>query len=84
MTNRQRVAGIAVLLALGLSMGACRREQAAKTETGKPTTLLLGAYTTPREAYRDAILPAFEKAWKAKTGGAVDFRSAVPEKSELS
>jgi sulfate transport system substrate-binding protein len=76
MTVRQRGIGVAILLALGLSAGACRREAPAKTETGKATTLLLGAYTTPREAYRDAILPAFEKAWKAKTGGSVEFRTS--------
>ena len=77
--NRRIFIGVAALLALGFSMGACRREPAAKPEAGagsKATTLLLGAYTTPREAYRDAILPAFEKAWKEKNGGTVEFRTS--------
>ena len=77
MTGRQRGVGVAVLLALGVFTAACRKEAPAKTETtAKSTTLLLGAYTTPREAYRDAILPAFEKAWKEKNGGTVEFRTS--------
>jgi sulfate transport system substrate-binding protein len=60
---------------------ACRREAAGPSAAGgtpasETTTLLLGAYTTPREVYRDAVLPAFEKAWKEKTGGAVEFRTS--------
>ncbi len=55
---------------------ACRREQPSAETPSKSTTLLLGAYTTPREAYRDAILPAFEKAWREEAGGAVEFRTS--------
>jgi sulfate/thiosulfate transport system substrate-binding protein len=57
----------------------CKREapaSGAAAPASKTTTLLLGAYTTPREAYRDAILPAFEKAWKEKGGGPVEFRTS--------
>lgn len=44
------------------------------TEVGLPTpspqqrTLTLAAYTTPREAYGQAVIPAFTAHWKAKTG----------------
>jgi sulfate transport system substrate-binding protein len=58
------------------SFVACKREQAGAGAPSRTTTLLLGAYTTPREVYRDAILPAFEKAWREKTGGAVEFRTS--------
>ena len=39
-------------------------------------TLVLGAYTTPREAYGKAILPAFQKHWKEKTGETVVFQES--------
>ena len=43
---------------------------------GQNVTLILGAYTTPREAYGKAILPAFQKHWKEKTGQQVDFQES--------
>jgi sulfate transport system substrate-binding protein len=56
---------------------ACnRKEPGAAAASSKTATLLLGAYTTPREVYRDALLPAFENAWKQKTGGSVEFRTS--------
>jgi sulfate/thiosulfate-binding protein len=39
-------------------------------------TLVLAAYTTPREAYGKAILPAFQKYWKEKTGQEVEFQES--------
>src|SRR5215475_3638712 len=39
-------------------------------------TLTLGAYTTPREAYSKAIIPEFQKYWKAKTGQDVEFQES--------
>ncbi|HWP41999.1 MAG TPA: sulfate ABC transporter substrate-binding protein [Blastocatellia bacterium] len=39
-------------------------------------TLILGAYTTPREAYGKAIIPAFQKYWKEKTGQDVEFQES--------
>lgn len=41
-----------------------------------PRTLTLGAYTTPREAYGKAILPAFQRYWKQKTGQDVRFQES--------
>ena len=32
-------------------------------------TLVLAAYTVPKEAYEKEIIPAFQAHWKAKTGG---------------
>jgi len=40
------------------------------------TTLILGAYTTPREAYNKAVIPAFQKYWKEKTGQDVEFQES--------
>jgi sulfate transport system substrate-binding protein len=39
-------------------------------------TLTLAAYTTPREAYGEAILPAFAAHWKEKTGENVVFEAS--------
>ena len=39
-------------------------------------TLTLAAYTTPREAYGKAIIPAFQKYWREKTGQEVVFQES--------
>ena len=57
-------------------LGSCRRAETSAPAASKTTTLLLAAYTTPREAYRDALLPGFETAWKQKSGGAIEFRTS--------
>jgi sulfate transport system substrate-binding protein len=36
-------------------------------------TLILGAYTVPKEAYQKEIIPAFQAYWKQKTGQEVKF-----------
>ena len=43
---------------------------------GKKVTLILGAYTTPREAYGKGIIPAFQRYWKEKTGQEVEFQES--------
>jgi sulfate/thiosulfate transport system substrate-binding protein len=43
---------------------------------GNKVTLILGGYTTPREAYGKAIIPAFQKYWKEKTGQSVQFQES--------
>lgn len=39
-------------------------------------TLTLGAYTTPREAYGKAIIPAFQRQWHERTGEEVRFEES--------
>ncbi|MEI6415270.1 MAG: sulfate ABC transporter substrate-binding protein [Pseudomonadota bacterium] len=39
-------------------------------------TLTLGVYTTPREVYGRAILPAFQRYWRDKTGQTVRFQAS--------
>src|SRR5215468_5337821 len=46
------------------------------SDSGGKATLTLGAYTTPREAYSKAIIPEFQKYWKAKTGQEVEFQES--------
>lgn len=45
-------------------------------KSGNKVTLILGAYTTPREAYGKAVIPAFQKHWKEKTGQDVEFQES--------
>lgn len=78
--HRTGAAVLVCLLTLSgpLSLTACRKETkaGAATPSSKPVTLILGAYTTPREAYGKAIIPAFQKNWKDKTGQQVEFRES--------
>jgi sulfate transport system substrate-binding protein len=58
-------------LLLGAGLGGCRSRGGAGT-----VTLTLGAYTTPREAYGKAVIPAYKKYWKEKTGQTVEFNES--------
>ncbi|HYP28525.1 MAG TPA: sulfate ABC transporter substrate-binding protein [Blastocatellia bacterium] len=49
---------------------------AGPTPSGDKVTLILGAYTTPREAYSKALIPAFQRYWKEKTGKDVEFQES--------
>lgn len=42
---------------------------------GAPRTLVLAAYTTPREVLAEQILPAFQASWREKTGEVVQFET---------
>src|ERR1051325_6726481 len=61
-----------LLLALMSSLQGCGKA----SKSGNKVTLILGAYTTPREAYGKAIIPAFQKYWKEKTGQDVEFQES--------
>jgi sulfate/thiosulfate-binding protein len=39
-------------------------------------TLILGAYTVPKEAYQQEIIPAFQEYWNQKTGEVVEFQES--------
>ncbi|HXU38028.1 MAG TPA: substrate-binding domain-containing protein, partial [Blastocatellia bacterium] len=45
-------------------------------KSGNKVTLILGGYTTPREAYGKGVIPAFQKFWKEKTGQDVEFQES--------
>lgn len=57
-----------------LWLNAC--QGTSPNTNGKSVKLVLGAYTTPREAYGKAIIPAFQKFWKEKTGQEVEFQES--------
>lgn len=70
MLSRPRAAFLVfIILSLTLSCGGRRGD-------GGTVTLILGAYTTPREAYTKAILPQFKAYWKQKTGQEVEFQES--------
>lgn len=76
----------AVLLALACGPGGEEGKAAAPAaekakapeapKAPKEVTLTLAAYTTPREAYGTAIIPAFQKHWLEKTGQKVVFQES--------
>ena len=44
--------------------------------SGSKVTLIVAAYTTPREAYGKSIIPAFKRFWKEQTGQDVEFQES--------
>src|SRR5688500_9602493 len=56
----------------GQSTEACGTEAPA---IGDEVKLILAAYTTPREAYRE-LIPIFQQQWKEKTGQTVTFEES--------
>lgn len=60
--------------ALCVLLTACAGE--AEPEQGGARTLVIGAYTTPREVMNDHLIPKFQEAWLAKTGERVQFETS--------
>jgi sulfate/thiosulfate-binding protein len=66
------------LLMAGASLSACggAADQPAASDSSAPAaTLILGAYTTPREAYGQ-LIPLFRQQWQAQTGQDVIFEES--------
>lgn len=63
---------IIILLSLPFLAMSCSRSSGSNGEA----PLVLSAYTTPREAYSKAIIPEFQKHWKAKAGQEVEFQES--------
>ncbi len=47
-----------------------------KRSEGEKDVLTLGAYTTPREVYGSALIPAFRARWQAQTGRELEVRES--------
>lgn len=52
---------------LALSIFGCGKQE-RETSSAETDTLVLGAYTVPKETYEKEIIPAFQKYWKEETG----------------
>jgi len=69
-------------LACGTKEADQKPEEGAKKaapeapKASNEVTLTLAAYTTPREAYGKAIIPAFQKYWQEKKGQRVVFQES--------
>jgi sulfate transport system substrate-binding protein len=71
------------VLLFAVLLSACGGSQAGEPaasgsegqSSGGPVKLILGAYTTPREAYRE-LIPIFQQLWKEKTGQEVTFEES--------
>lgn len=68
---------VSLLAACGApaTTSAPQSTQASGGEAQAPVNLILGAYTTPREAYGQ-IIPLFAKYWKEKIGQDVTFEES--------
>jgi sulfate/thiosulfate-binding protein len=60
------------LLSLSVLIAGCE----SSNKAGNRVTLTLASYTAPREAYGKAIIPAFQKLWKEKTGQDVEVHES--------
>src|SRR6476620_11313781 len=60
---------------LAVALSACTAEKGAPKKQSTQT-LTIGAYTTPREAYGRAILPAFASKWKSESGDSIRFETS--------
>ncbi|HKF55648.1 MAG TPA: sulfate ABC transporter substrate-binding protein [Blastocatellia bacterium] len=63
----------AAVLLLAAVLGGC---SGSSSPSSNRVVLVLGGYTTPREVYGKAIIPAFKQYWKQKTGQDVEFRES--------
>jgi sulfate/thiosulfate-binding protein len=82
MTNMIRAsallfAGLLLLAACGgaTTGGATSPTAAAPLANGGPNTIVLGAYSTPREAY-GKLIPIFKDQWKKQTGQDLTFQES--------
>src|SRR5689334_2566615 len=80
----RRSAWASLILTLLIALAACGSSgggaaggaaTSAPAANGGPTTIVLGAYTTPREAY-GKLIPIFKDQWKKQTGQDVTFQES--------
>jgi sulfate/thiosulfate-binding protein len=62
-------------LVLIVVLAACSATPAAAPTAPAGSTLILGAYTTPREAYAK-IIPLFQQRWQQQSGQTVTFQES--------
>jgi sulfate/thiosulfate transport system substrate-binding protein len=67
------VAALLALTAAAVALEGCGGEPIPRDGA---VTLVLGAYSTTREVYGKAIIPAFKQYWKQKTGQDVEFQES--------
>lgn len=75
--GRQRRRLIAILFGIGLcaSLASCAPLGAGET-SGVGDVITIGAYSVVREVFHEGLIPAFQAAWKEKTGRSVKFEES--------
>lgn len=79
----KKLFGLTSVLVLALILSACGGTASAPTGAAssptsgnsQPASLILGAYTTPREAYGE-LIPLFRQQWQQQTGQDVTFEES--------
>jgi len=66
---------IILLTACSGNQGNQAQSEEASQPSGEPVKLILGAYTTPREAYQE-LIPIFQQQWKDETGQEIVFEES--------
>jgi sulfate/thiosulfate transport system substrate-binding protein len=77
--NSRKWTSVFVVLAMSLLMSIftiALQGCGGAGHSGNKVTLILGGYTTPREAYGKGVIPTFQKYWKEKTGQDVEFQES--------
>ena len=69
------IAKVVTLVVLIGLLTACGNAASAPGAGSEPIKLILGAYTTPREAYGE-LIPIFREQWKKETGQDVTFEES--------
>jgi len=79
MRSGPRIYTILVFLLITFLLASCGGAPAGDSSSsdtqGDRVKLVLGAYTTPREAYKE-LIPIFQQQWKEKTGQTVEFEES--------
>ena len=71
----QKTLIVSFLLIAILTTGCSANAGTEAPATGGDVKLILAAYTTPREAYRE-LIPIFQQQWKEQTGQTVTFEES--------
>src|SRR6266511_4655983 len=76
-TSALLLAGLLLLAACGgaTTGGATSPTAAMPVANGGPNTIVLGAYSTPREAY-GKLIPIFKDQWKKQTNQDITFQES--------
>jgi sulfate/thiosulfate transport system substrate-binding protein len=74
--NARKRTRVLATMALVVSVITCALQACSSGQNANRVTLILGGYTTPREAYGKGVIPAFQKYWKEKTAQDVEFQES--------
>lgn len=73
---KQKIIIVTLILSVwGLVLAGCAQTAGRPATTQEASRIVLGAYTTPREAYGQ-LIPIFKEEWKQKTGQEVTFEES--------